>query len=205
MAHQGSAAPAPGARIVHDIPGRLRLRLSPTVFAPPVVDAIRDLDGVESGVWSPVTRSLLVLYDPRSTSVEQIARAVPNGAVADATLAGNGIGDAGGNAQRGDAAEPGGVEQAGGIVGAGGIGRGGGHGIPAVTPSVVARAVTGTVGALDARVRLATGGIAGLGTLIPLALALWAARELMLGRVGPLSWSSALWYAHGLFRDYSDS
>ena len=35
------------------------------------------------------------------------------------------------------------------------------------------------------------------------SLTLWAARELLRGRTAPLAWSSALWYAHGLFRDYA--
>ena len=47
------------------------------------------------------------------------------------------------------------------------------------------------------------GDAVGLGSLVPVALTVWAARELLLGRAGPLAWSTALWYAHGLFRDYN--
>jgi hypothetical protein len=38
---------------------------------------------------------------------------------------------------------------------------------------------------------------------VPLALTIWAGREILRGHAAPLAWSSALWYAHGLFRDYS--
>ena len=31
----------------------------------------------------------------------------------------------------------------------------------------------------------------------------WALIEVVRGRTGPLAWSTALWYAHGLYRDYS--
>jgi hypothetical protein len=50
-----------------------------------------------------------------------------------------------------------------------------------------------------------SGGLLTLGALIPLALTAWAAREVLRGRTGPLAWSTALWYAHGLFRDYNVS
>jgi hypothetical protein len=58
---------------------------------------------------------------------------------------------------------------------------------------------------LDDRVQRATRGTVGLAGLLPLALAGWAVAELVRGRTGPLAWSSALWYAHGLYRDYSVS
>jgi hypothetical protein len=38
--------------------------------------------------------------------------------------------------------------------------------------------------------------------LLSIALLFWAARQLLRGPVTALSWTSALWYAHGLFRDY---
>ncbi len=56
---------------------------------------------------------------------------------------------------------------------------------------------------MDRRVRRATRDMIGLGGVVPAALAIWAVRELMLGRTAPLAWSTALWYAHGLFRDYN--
>ena len=56
---------------------------------------------------------------------------------------------------------------------------------------------------LEHRVRRATGGRAGLAELVPLALTAWAVTEVVRGRAAPLAWSSALWYAHGLYRDYT--
>ncbi len=64
-------------------------------------------------------------------------------------------------------------------------------------------AVAGAVGEVDRRLRAVTRDAVGLGSLVPVALTVWAARELLLGRAGPLAWSTALWYAHGLFRDYN--
>jgi heavy-metal-associated domain-containing protein len=64
-------------------------------------------------------------------------------------------------------------------------------------------AVTQAVGDLDQRVRQTSRGIVSLGSLVPLGLVVWAAAELLRGRAAPLAWSSALWYAHGLFRDYN--
>lgn len=87
-----------------------------------------------------------------------------------------------------------------------------GHAVepPAVPPAPapdprppLARAVSAGFGELDSRVKAATRGVVGLGMIVPIALTLWAVRELALGRTGPLAWSSALWYAHGLFRDYN--
>jgi hypothetical protein len=63
--------------------------------------------------------------------------------------------------------------------------------------------VAAVFGELDRRIRRATGDRAGLGGLIPMALTLWAVGEIVRGRAAPLPWSSALWYAHGLFRDYN--
>jgi hypothetical protein len=56
---------------------------------------------------------------------------------------------------------------------------------------------------LDHGVQRATRGALGLAALLPVALIGWALVEVMRGRTGPLAWSTALWYAHGLYRDYS--
>ena len=56
---------------------------------------------------------------------------------------------------------------------------------------------------LNGRMARATNGTMDLASAIPLALVAWAALELFRGRTAPLAWSSALWYAHGLFRDYN--
>ncbi len=65
-----------------------------------------------------------------------------------------------------------------------------------------AAGVAETFGELDRMVHRGTRGLLGLGSLMPLILTVWAAREIVIGRTPPLVWSTALWYAHGLFRDY---
>jgi hypothetical protein len=72
----------------------------------------------------------------------------------------------------------------------------------AATPAL-ARAVSQSMAEMDAAVARATGGLVNLRLLFPLGLFAWAALEMSRGSVGPLAWSSALWYAHGLFRDYN--
>jgi heavy-metal-associated domain-containing protein len=67
----------------------------------------------------------------------------------------------------------------------------------------LAATVASLFGEVNTRVARTTGGALGLGVLVPAVLTLWAARELLRGRAAPLAWSSALWYAHGLFRDYA--
>jgi hypothetical protein len=69
----------------------------------------------------------------------------------------------------------------------------------------VAAAVTALAQDMNARVLRRSGGLITLGALVPLALTMWAAAEVVRGRTGPLAWSTALWYAHGLFRDYNVS
>lgn len=70
-------------------------------------------------------------------------------------------------------------------------------------PSLLATGITQALTEINMGVRRSTGGWLDLGTLLPLVLGAWAVRDLIRGQVGPLAWSSALWYAHGLFRDYS--
>jgi hypothetical protein len=70
-------------------------------------------------------------------------------------------------------------------------------------PSPIVSAATATFDELNAEVRRRTRGTLSLGTLLPVALGAWAVLELVRGRAAPLAWSSALWYAHGLFRDYN--
>jgi len=60
------------------------------------------------------------------------------------------------------------------------------------------------VGEIDQRVQRVSRGLVGLGTLLPLGLVSWAAAQIARGRATPLSWTSALWYAHGLVRDYQE-
>jgi hypothetical protein len=68
--------------------------------------------------------------------------------------------------------------------------------------ALLAAGVRETLGEVDQRVQRVTRGLVGLGTLLPIALTTWALTEVVRGRAAPLAWSSALWYAHGLFRDY---
>lgn len=153
-------------RIVHHIPGRLRLRAADHADGQALTEALQHVPGVRSCAWSDRTRGLLVLYEPGPPTADAILEAL---------------------ADHGQAPEPAPVVST-----------------PTHDPRPpVARAVSEGFGALDGRVRDATRGIVGLGGLIPIALTLWAVRELALGRAAPLAWSSALWYAHGLFRDYN--
>ena len=158
--------------VVHDIPGRLRLRLSPGVAADGLADTVLQEPGVVGATWSPRTRSLLVRYRPEATGPAALAEAV-------ARLAGVEAGATGIGARR---------------DGGAGIGEPG---------AALAAGLSEAARVLDERVQRATRGTVGLAGLLPLALAGWAVAELVRGRTGPLAWSSALWYAHGLYRDYS--
>jgi hypothetical protein len=70
-------------------------------------------------------------------------------------------------------------------------------------PATLPAAVSSAVAALDAGVKSATRSNVGLATLVPLGFVLWAAGEIGRGRTRPLAWTSALWYAHAVFRDYN--
>ena len=160
-------ADAPRAvRIVHDIPGRLRLRLPPGAATTGLQGVIDGLNGAQSSVWSPRTRSLLIRYDPGVLTPAEIARAVAEHADLDPPA---------------PSAEPGSAE-----------GRG-----------PVAAAIVDTFNGVTERVARRTGGRLDLPMVISVGLVLWAGRQLVRGPVTALSWTSALWYAHGLFRDYS--
>jgi len=74
---------------------------------------------------------------------------------------------------------------------------------PVPRSGTLAEAVMTATAALDAKVKQATRGTAGLGSLLPIGLLGWAASELARGRARPLAWTSAIWYAHGILRDYN--
>src|SRR4029450_3635615 len=83
--------------------------------------------------------------------------------------------------------------------------NGNGSAATAQRPEAGALLVSGVrelVGEVDHRVRRASRGLLGLGTLLPVALVTWSIAQVVRGRATPLSWTSALWYAHGLVRDY---
>lgn len=152
--------------IVHDIPGRLRLRLPPGAGSPGLTDVVDQLPGAQSTIWSPRTRSLLIHYDPGVLNAADIARAV---------------------AEHADLTVPDDEE------------------LPDQTTegrSPVAVALAGTFSDLSARVARRTRGRVDLPMLLSIGLLFWAARQLLRGPVTALSWTSAIWYAHGLFRDY---
>ena len=163
----GEWANAPRAvRIVHEIPGRLRLRLPPGADTAGLQGVIDGLNGVQSSVWSPRTRSLLIRYDPGVLTSAEIARAVAEHADLDPPA---------------PSAEPGSDE----------------------SRSPVASAIVDTFNGLNERIARRTRGRVDLPMLMSVGLVLWAGRQLLRGPVTALSWTSALWYAHGLFRDYS--
>ena len=151
--------------IVHRIPGRLRVRVPSAVPAEQLSQQIAALAGVTSAVWSPLTRGLLVRYDPERAAEAEIVGAIARHAHVDVTSPAPPTA----NGRR---------------------------------PTLVSTA-SALFGAVDARISGATGGALALGVVVPAVLTLWAARELLRGRAAPLAWSSALWYAHGLFRDYA--
>ena len=161
-------ADARAIRIAHDIPGRLRLRLPSVASTEGLEDAIEGLNGVQSSVLSPRTRSLLIRYDPAIVTSADIVRAVVEHAdVEPPAPRRNGSDDEG--------------------------------------RTSVAAAVNGVFSGLNERVARRTRGKIDLPMLISVGLVMWAGRQLLRGPITSLSWTSALWYAHGLFRDYQVS
>jgi hypothetical protein len=152
--------------IVHDIPGRLRLRLPPGARSAELTDVIDQLPGAQGTLWSPRTRSLLIHYDPDVLNAADIARAVAEHA--DLTMPDD-------DAPADQAAD----------------GR-----------SPVAAALSDTFSNVNARIAQRTRGRVDLPMLLSIGLLFWAGRQLLRGPVTALSWTSAIWYAHGLFRDY---
>src|SRR5262245_36128047 len=159
-----------GLDVVHDIPGRLRLRVPPGATVEGLAEAVTTRPGVTSATWSPRTRSLLVLYEPASGRVTDVVEAVARHAGLEAPAHGE---------EPRDALAP-------------------------LTPGAAfAGGMRETFGEVDQRVQRVSRGVIGLGGLVPLTLAVWAVSEIARGRTTPLTWSTALWYAHGLFRDYN--
>lgn len=77
-----------------------------------------------------------------------------------------------------------------------------GHPVRPEPGTALTQGVRDLFGEVDHRVQRLTRGVVGLGALFPVALTAWAVTEVVRGRAAPLAWTSALWYAHGLFRDY---
>ena len=173
MLHHRSADRRSALRVVHATSGRLRMRGPARVLNEQLADSVRNLAGVKACRYSPQARSLLVLFEPPTITARSIVEAA-------ARHAGIDDGEVVGLAHEPD----------------GRAFDGNGH-------SAFAAGMAEAFGAVDQQVRRATRGMTGLGALLPIALTLWAMREIALGRAAPLAWSSALWYAHGLFRDYN--
>src|SRR5262249_13855420 len=76
-------------------------------------------------------------------------------------------------------------------------------GTHSTNPGRLASAVRQSANELDRSLLGATGGVLDLRFTVPLVLFGWAVLEVARGRRAPLAWSTALWYAHGLFRDYN--
>jgi hypothetical protein len=152
--------------VVHDIPGRLRIRLPAAARCEGLEETIRKRSGVVSCGWTPQTRSVLIQYRAGAISARELAAAVATHC---------------------------------------GVGNGWSADIEAQTtgPPMVSVALTRVFADMNQSVSRLTGGAADLRTLVPLGLVAWALREILSGRAGPLAWSAALWYAHGLFRDYA--
>jgi hypothetical protein len=154
-------------QVVHDIPGRLRLRLPHPAHTEGLRDAVATQRGVTDCTWSPRTRSMLLRYQPETATAAALIASVAR------------------------------------HTGLGGPPAAADGPVATRSAGVGSFGVREVVEELDRRLRRATGGRAGLGGLIPLALTVWALTEVVRGRTAPLAWSSALWYAHGLYRDYS--
>jgi hypothetical protein len=162
-----------GLRVVHNIPGRLRLRLPVAAETEGLTEAVQEKSGVTGCQWSPCTRSLLVHYEPEHVSAAEIAASVAQHAGMDVA--------------------PGTVESPESLTGR------------AEAGSSLSTGVRAAVGEIDERVQRATRGIVGLAGLVVVSLSAWALGEIVRGRARPIAWSTALWYAHGLFRDYISS
>ena len=151
--------------IVHDIPGRLRVRLPSAARTEGLTEAVEAVSGVTACAWAPRTRSLLIGY--------QADRVTPV-ALLDALIAHTGVGLAENSPTVNGHAQP-----------------------------PIAALVVDSVGDLNHRIHRASSGRMTLGLVVPLGLTLWAVFAIMRGPIRPLAWSTALWYAHGLFRDYA--
>jgi hypothetical protein len=160
-----------GLRIIHNIPGRLRLRLPVAAETDGLTEAIEAKSGVTDCRWSPRTRSLLVRYEPARVSAAELAASVAQ--------------------HVGLAIPPVTVERRESLA------------TRAQAVSSLATGVKAAVVEIDERVQRATRGVVGLSGLLAASLTAWALGEIVRGRTRPIAWSTALWYAHGLFRDYT--
>jgi hypothetical protein len=154
-------------RVLHRIPGRLRLAVPALGDPREVVAALEGRPGFLSWRWNHRTRSLLLLHDAQVVSSEAL------------------------------------LEMLSSRLGWAAVEEGPAPASRRASPPALAAAIREGMAELDARVAGATLGAVDLRLLFPMGLFAWAVWELSRGAVAPLAWSSALWYAHGLFRDYN--
>jgi len=66
-------AVTPNISVVHELPGRLRVRLSlPALKYKSMERAVREHEGIELVKYTPITQSVLVQFDPKFVSREEI-------------------------------------------------------------------------------------------------------------------------------------
>ena len=169
---------APRARIVHRIPGRMRVRFARGTVTP---DALSDLkatvlklEGVDRCEANGTTACLLVHFDEAGFDAETFALAV--GGIADMPAPGETLVVASPNS-RDDG------------------------------PSRLARVINVRLRLLDRRLRRATGDRLDLRTIVPIAFASLALREIMLNsaRLPTIPWYVLLWYAFDSYLRLQDS
>jgi hypothetical protein len=165
----------PGIRVVHAIPGRVRLKIVSLRDNPELARALRErlsgVRGIRRIEANPLTGSLLVRYDPEEmTSRESLFTLSET-----VTLLFPGL----------DMAQ---LEA---WLGQSGNGSG--------ATASLARGVSSGVGALNARVGKATGGL-DLKRLLPLTLFGLGVRGLLVAKTVPFpAWYDLWWFAFGTF------
>jgi hypothetical protein len=178
-----------GARIVHRSPGRLRVRVidlrENTERAGEIVERLSALQGVTRIETKAETGSVLVLFDRDAFDEERFIQAAREAELfsvsADPPMETSPEEEGSGRRRR-----------ARGAVAPEGGSRG--------------QAVYGAWERGNSTVAWATGGLLDLGTLIPLAMVLWAVRQIVLER--PLArtpWYTLLWYAFGVFTRFNQA
>ena len=152
--------------VVHDIPGRLRVRVAAYADTAALETTLRKQPGVQSCRRS--AQSLLIVYRSRETTADRLMKIIAS------SLTGRLI--------RGTSTET------------------AGDNVP------MSRMIIQALESINAGITRATGNNFDVRTLLALALAAWAGRQILRGE-GPqgVPWSTALWYAYGLFRHHNAS
>ena len=157
--------PAYVARIVHNTPGRLRLRLPRQALADEgaaLQQVLASTAGVQMARVTQGASSLLVLYDPATVSVPALSEVLHAAGVHVAPQA----------EDTEQSAAP--------------------H--PAGEHSLVSQLIGFFTARADARVGTATHGWLNLRTVVPMAFGVMALREILSGRLGAAPWYTLLWW-----------